>query len=263
MEQIISPSNPRIKALAKLLERKEREQTGLFLIEGVREVRRGLEAGLDFREVFFAQNLNDDALELIEFLASLDPIALTQLSDPLLRKLSSRENPANVIGVARIPQRPLFNFVPPSNALVLVLVGLEKPGNLGAILRSADAAGADTVLVVGGVDLYNSQVIRNSTGVVFSLPIFAVREEEARAWLKQYQIPLLATTPHTPHTYWDVDMRNAVAVLLGTEHEGLGAEWLEAAQHRVKIPMQGQADSLNVSVTAALMLFEALRQRQG
>lgn len=261
--EISSPSNPRIKALAKLSERKERERIGLFLVEGAREVSRALAAGLEFQELFFANHLNAEEGELHGALASRLLPPATRLSAAALGKLSSRENPAGVIGVARVPGRSLLEFDPPPNPLVLVLVGLEKPGNLGAILRSADAAGADAVLAVGGVDLWSPQTIRNSTGVVFSLPVFAPAEAEARAWLLRHQIPLLATTPHTPHTYWDADLRGAVAVLLGTEHEGLSGGWLEAAHHKVSIPMRGVADSLNVSVTAALVLFEAARQRRG
>lgn len=257
---ITSASNPRIKTLAELKERKAREREGRFLIEGAREIARAAAAGIELEQLFAAETLDSEETTVLESLTRLLPA--TRLTEGPLKKLSSRENPAGLIAVARIPTRSLAGFTPPKNALILLLVGLEKPGNLGAILRSADAAGTDAVLLTGGVDLFNPQVIRNSTGVIFSLPTFAAPQSEVSSWLKQHNIPLLATTPHTPHTYWDSDLRGAVAIVLGTEHEGLSEDWLEAATHKVKIPMQGQADSLNVSVTAALMLFEACRQRR-
>ncbi len=234
----------------------------MFLIEGSREVERALAAGIEIMEAFCSEHLDPDEAQVVVKLGRLEYLQIVEVSEPILKKLSSRENPAGVVAVARIPKPSLQDFVPPRNALVLVSVGLEKPGNLGALLRSADAAGAHAVLVAGGVDLYSPQVIRNSTGTLFSLPVFAASEQEVLDWLLQYQIPMVATTPHTEKTYWDVDLQGPVAIVMGTEHQGLSRVWLDRAALRVKIPMQGQADSLNVSVTAALMLFEALRQRR-
>lgn len=257
--RITSLSNPRVKAATLLKERKERERTGLFLIEGWREIERALTAGVELIEAYCTENLNPDEARLA---ARLGRLGVFELSEPLLKKLSSRENPAGLVVVARVPRPSLATFKPPSKALVLVSVGLEKPGNLGALLRSADAAGADAVLVAGGVDLYSPQVIRNSTGVVFLRPTFAASEQAVLDWLRLHHIPMVATTPQGDKTYWEVDVRGPVAIVLGPEHEGLSGQWLDRADLKVKIPMQGHADSLNVSVTAALMLFEAVRQRQ-
>jgi len=260
--RITSTANLRIKAVALLKEHKERQRKGLFLIEGSREVERALAAGIEILEAYCGEHLDPDETRVIEKLDRPEHQGVVEVSKPVLKKLSSRENPAGVVVVARMPKPSLRDFAPPKDALVLVSVGLEKPGNLGALLRSADAAGAAAVLVAGGVDLYSPQVIRNSTGVVFSLPSFAAPEQAVLDWLLQHQIPLVATTPHTDKTYWEVDLRGSVAVVMGAEHQGLSGQWLGRAAQRVRIPMQGQADSLNVSVTAALMLFEAIRQRQ-
>jgi len=259
--QITSTANPRIKVAALLKERKERERSGLFLIEGAREIKRALAAGVELVEVYFKVDPGPEEAQLAVELGRLEQLRLIEASEPVLKKLSVRENPAGVVAVARRPRLSLSGYRPPRNALILVSVGLEKPGNLGALLRSADAAGADAVLVAGGVDLYSPQVVRNSTGVIFSLPTFAASEQTLLDWLMQQQIPLLATAPHADLTYWEVDLRGPVAIVMGAEHQGLSEAWLVRAAQKVKIPMQGQADSLNVSVAAALMLYEAKRQR--
>ncbi|MCX7783095.1 MAG: RNA methyltransferase [Meiothermus sp.] len=259
--RITSPSNPRIKAIALLKERKERERTGLFLIEGSREIARALAAGIEVVEAYCGERLNPEEARTVAELGRLERHAVKEVSESVLKKLSTRENPAGVLAVARIPHVSLASFKPPKNALLLVAVGLEKPGNLGALLRSADAAGADAVLVAGGVDIFSPQVIRNSTGVVFSLPTYAAPEQGVLNWLEEHQIPLVATTPHTDQVYWNANLLGPVAIVLGPEHTGLSEEWLNRARLKVKIPMQGQADSLNVSVTAALVLYEAKRQR--
>jgi TrmH family RNA methyltransferase len=257
---ITSTQNPRIKALAQLKERKGREREGLFLIEGAREVERALLAGIKVEEIFVGQ-LNPEEAALVKAFAASHLLPPTSLSAAALKKLSSRENPAGIIAVAQIPQHSLSAYRPSPTALVLLAVGLEKPGNLGAVLRSADAAGAEAVVAVGGVDLWNPQVIRNSTGVIFSLPTFVAAESETLGWLEAQQLDIVAATPHTHLNYWDADLRGPVALVVGPEHEGLSTPWLQAAHTQVHIPMKGQADSLNVSVSAALLLFEALRQR--
>jgi TrmH family RNA methyltransferase len=260
--RITSLSNPRVKAAVALKERKERERTGLFLIEGWREIERALAAGIVLLEAYCAQSLNPDEARVAARLHLIERLGVFELSQPLLKKLSSRQNPAGLVVVALAPTSSLAAFQPPSTALILVSVGLEKPGNLGALLRSADAAGADAVLVAGGVDLYSPQVIHNSTGVVFLLPTYSASEQAALDWLRERQIPMLATTPQADKTYWDVDMRGPVTIVLGPEDQGLSSQWLNRAEYKVRIPMQGHADSLNVSVTAALMLYEAMRQRR-
>jgi TrmH family RNA methyltransferase len=259
--RITSTHNPRIKALAELGERKGRERQGRFLIEGAREIERALQAGIELETALIADSLNNEERRVYADLVRIERLEILELSEGPLKRLSSRENPAGLIAVGRVPKRSLADVEPPTDALILVAVGLEKPGNLGAVLRSADAAGASAVFVAGGVDVYNPQAIRNSTGAIFTLPTVGATEREILDWLRQQDIPLVATTPHTDTLFWQADLRGPVAIAVGPEHEGLSEGWLEAATTRVRIPMRGQADSLNVSVTAALLLYEACRQR--
>lgn len=253
--RIQSPANPKVKALSALKERKERERAGLFLVEGRREVERALKAGLHLETLLLGPKATPEDQALAGQASTLE------LSQEALERVSSRENPAPIIGVFRIPQRTLAQVRLPENPLVLVLLGLEKPGNLGAILRSADGAGVDLVLVAEGVDLYSPQTIRNSTGAVFSLPVYPVSGEEAARFLEEKGLFLVAATPRGERVYWEEDYRKGVAFLLGAEDQGLPEGWLQRAHARVRIPMRGVADSLNVSVSAALLLYEALRQR--
>ncbi|GGM92842.1 23S rRNA methyltransferase [Thermus composti] len=253
--RIASRQNPRVKALAALKERKERERTGLFLVEGRREVERALKAGLKPEAFLLGPKAGEAERDLAQGAEVLE------LSQEAMERVSVRENPPSLIGVFRIPEKRLEALALPENPLVLVLLGLEKPGNLGAILRAADGAGADLVLVAEGVDLYSPQVIRNSTGAVFALPVYPLSEGEAARFLEKTGLPLVAATPEGERLYWEEDYRKGVAFLLGAEDEGLSEAWKRRAQARVRIPMRGVADSLNVAVTAALLLYEALRQR--
>ena len=249
--RIESPQNPRVKALAALKERKERERTGRFLVEGRREVERALEAGLSLETLLLGPKARPEDRALA------GGAEVLELSERALARVSARENPAQVLGVFRLPRRSLAGVTLGAAPLVLVLLGLEKPGNLGAILR------ADLVLVAEGVDLFSPQVIRNSTGAVFALSVYPVAEEEAARFLEEQNLPLVAATPEGERLYWEGDYRGGVAFLLGAEDKGLPEAWKRRAQVRVRIPMRGRADSLNVAVTAALLLYEALRQRSG
>ncbi|SDE47613.1 RNA methyltransferase, TrmH family [Thermus arciformis] len=251
--EILSPKNPRVKAWAALKERKERERTGLFLVEGRREVERALGAGLEPVALLLGPKAGPEVPPA--------KAEVVRLGEAALARVSSREHPAQVLGVFRIPKRDLSQVRLPPHPLVLVLLGVEKPGNLGAVLRAADGAGADLVLVAEGVDLYSPQVIRNSTGALFSLPVYPVSQEEAARFLEERGLFLVAATPEGERVYWEEDYRKGVAFLLGTEDEGLPEAWKRRAQARVRIPMRGVADSLNVAVSAALLLYEALRQR--
>ena len=255
--RIESPQNPRVKALAALKERKERERTGRFLVEGRREVERALEAGLSLETLLLGPKARPEDRALA------GGAEVLELSERALARVSARENPAQVLGVFRLPRRSLAGVTLGAAPLVLVLLGLEKPGNLGAILRAADGAGADLVLVAEGVDLFSPQVIRNSTGAVFALPVYPVAEEEAARFLEEQNLPLVAATPEGERLYWEGYDRGGVAFPLGAEDKSLPETCKRRAQVRVRIPMRGRADSLNVAVTAALLLYEALRQRSG
>ncbi len=259
--RVTSPQNPRIKALARLKERRHREREGRCLVEGPREAQRAVAAGVPVElAVVWPEGLVPEEQALLEALVARG-VPVLEVAEGPMRRVSYRENPGGLVLVARPSLPRLEALRPPPHAPVLVAVNLEKPGNLGAILRSADAAGAGAVVAVGGVDLMNPNVIRSSTGVVFTLPTAAASSEAALDWVRARERRLVAATPHAEASYWEVDLTGAVAIAVGPEHAGLPPEWLEAADVRVRIPMCGRADSLNVSVSAALLLYEALRQK--
>ncbi|MDX6476942.1 MAG: methyltransferase, TrmH family [Gaiellaceae bacterium] len=239
---ITSPDNPRIKDVLRLRKSRERRRAGLFIAEGQREVERARAAGLRIQATYFAPELLawDEGEEV---------------SARVLAKMAYRAEPEGVLALVEIPRRTL----PAAASLILVAVGIEKPGNLGAMARTADAAGADALLVAdANVDPWNPNAIRASTGAVFTLPILEVRRDEVAA-LPQTRI---ATVVDSSRSHSDTDLTRPVALLVGSEDAGLDAAWLELADETVSIPMRGTTtDSLNASTAAAIVLFEALRQR--
>ncbi len=240
---ITSTENPRVKAVLRLRKGRERRRDGVFLAEGRREVERAVAAGLVVREVYFAP-------ELIA-----DWPGGEEVSARVLSRMSYRTDPEGVLAVVEIPQRTL----PVEATLLLVAVGIEKPGNLGAMARTADAAGADALLIGDAtVDPWNPNAIRASTGAVFTLPIVeATRDEIAALPQRKIAAVLGAGRRHS-----DADYREPTAFLVGAEDEGLDAHWRAIADAEVEIPMSGAAaDSLNASAAAAVLLFEAVRQR--
>ena len=263
MKRIDSSRNPELRARAKLKERRTREREHRFLIEGIREVQRALEAGVRLEALYLCSALLGVEGRSAVTTAEAQGVPLTELSEQAFKVLSYRENPDGVVAVAQRQAKNLADLPLPADALVVVVEGLEKPGNLGALLWTADCAGAHALFATGeGTDLENPNVIRASMGSLFSRPVLAVDGTELLTWLKTETFSLVATTPHTDMLYWDTTYTGRTAVLLGAEHEGLSAAWLGAANVRVKIPMSGMADSLNVATTGALLLYEALRQRR-
>ena len=263
-KQIDSPKNPTVKDLVRLRERRVREREGRYLIEGTREVQRAVQAGVSVQEMFVCPALLRPEGEALVNDLSTDDSALprTDLSEAAFSRVSLRQNPDGVLATAAMASKGLASLTLRENALVLVIDGVEKPGNIGALLRTADAADLDAVFVTGaGTDLYNPNVIRASVGSVFSRPVLAVETAELLEFLQAKNFALVATTPDAEKSYWEESYGGSSAIILGTEHEGLGRAWLEQADTRVRIPMHGLADSLNVSVSGALLLFEALRQR--
>lgn len=263
-EPIVSLQNTQIKRLVRLKSRRERDAEGVWLIEGARELKRAAEAGVVLQQVYVCPELfSSEARGWFPAIAAEhDGHALvTQLSRPAFEKVSLRENPDGLLALATPPAPLLPAAVGPM--LVLLLMGLEKPGNLGALLRTADGVGVDAVLVVGdGTDLGNPGVIRASQGSLFTQTVISLPEAEALNWLQSNGFSLVACTPEAQQAYWDVPLTGRVALCLGSEHDGLPPLWRDRADVRVRIPMRGQADSLNVSVAGALVLYEALRQRQ-
>ncbi len=267
--KIDSPQNPTLKTVAKLLEsRRTRTQEGRFAIEGAREIARAWGAQIPLERLYFCPVLlSSEGKELLEQLQGNPDhsLELVELSERAAEKISRRENPDGLVAVALMRQQNLSDLELGSEVLLLVLENLEKPGNVGALLRTADGVGVDAVLVLGQTDLYNPNTIRSSQGSVFTQKVIACQSTELLEFLAAQQVHILAATPHASQNYWQANLRGRLAIVLGTEHEGLSQPWMNptnpTTQH-VRIPMQGQADSLNVATAGALLLYEALRQRQ-
>ena len=262
-ELITSPSNPKVKRLLALQQKSsERRERGLFVVEGRRELQHCIDAGFEVDTVFVCPALQPDVFRgwlprnegrTKEF----------EVSEEVYAKIAMREGTEGVIAEVRMPERRLEDLPLPRNPLVVVLERVEKPGNLGAVLRSADAAGADAVLVCDPLtDLWNPNLIRASVGAVFTVPCAACSSAEAIAFLKVRGIRILTAQLQDSSLYYDCDMTVGTALVMGTESTGLTGQWRETADAHIRIPMLGRLDSLNVSVSAAILLFEAVRQRQ-
>jgi TrmH family RNA methyltransferase len=238
-----------------------RRKEGLFVVEGRRELIHCLEAGYKVIECFILENLERlENLEILETLENLSP--LIPVSPQVYEKMAYRGSTEGVIAVVREKQLSLDDLRLSSNPLVIVLERVEKPGNLGAVLRSADAAKADAVIICDPLtDLYNPNLIRSSIGAVFSVPCVACSSEECIDFLKALGIQILTAQLQDSSLYYDTDMLRGTAIVMGTESTGLTEVWRQAADAHIRIPMLGQLDSLNVSVSAAILLFEAVRQR--
>jgi TrmH family RNA methyltransferase len=255
-ETVTSAQNPKIKNLLLLQEKsRARREQGLFVVEGRRELEHCLEAGFRIRTLFVCPELaGHTPFETIPH--------WIEIPESLYRKVAYRESTEGIIAVAEVKDRKLEDLELPENPLIVVLESVEKPGNLGAVLRSADAARADAVIVCDPLtDLWNPNLIRASLGGIFTVPTACASSEETIAWLRSRGIRILTAQLQDSSWYYDVDMTVGTALVMGTESTGLTSVWREAADAHIKIPMLGRLDSLNVSVSAAILLFEAVRQR--
>jgi len=262
-ELITSLQNSRIKLLVKLRDRRPRDAARVFLVEGFRQIRRALEKSVPLKELYFCRECflgtNEDALLEEARAAGAELIELTK---PAFEKVAYRERPDGLLAVAPQWRRRLSDLVLGESPFVLVVEGIEKPGNLGTILRSADAAGCDAVIVCDPVtDIFNPNVVRASTGVLFSVPLVVAESREVAAWLRAKGIRTAATTPHSDQLYTEADLRGPMALIMGSEQYGLSDFWLQESDLTLRIPMAGQADSLNVAMATLITLFEAVRQR--
>lgn len=262
---ITSPQNPRVKDLVRYRRRPHRDEAGVILVEGYREILRALDNDRSPTELFCCPGLyqgeNEDALV---GRARGSGASVFTCSEPVFCKVAYRERPEGLLAV--IPQRRLGldDLQLPDCPLLLVAEAIEKPGNLGSILRSADAAGVDAVIVCDEcTDINNPNAVRSSIGTIFSLPVAEASSEATLAWLKGHDMRILAATPHTDREYTEVDMTQPVALVVGTEKFGLSDRWMTEADLPVRIPMLGQVDSLNVSCATTILLYEAVRQRRG
>jgi len=261
--RICSLANSRIKNVVKLRRRSHRDESTLMLIEGYREILRAVDNKHFPHEIFYCPDLfqgeNDQALIQRCMDAHADPF---ECSVEVFNKISYRDRPDGLLAVASQVRRSLADVKVPDNALVLVMESIEKPGNLGTILRSSDAAGVHAVIVCDRcTDINNPNVVRASIGTIFSLPIVEATTGEALAWLRAGKIQILAATPHAPQPYNDANMQRATAIVVGSEQYGLSETWMKEADVQVRIPMLGQADSLNVASAATILLYESVRQR--
>ena len=253
---ITSLQNPRVKHIVKLREdKRQRKKDGLILVEGFDELTLALGCGLIPQTILSAPELASQTLTV----PHAENISVNRA---VFEKISYRDNPDGWMGIFPMPRRSLEELSLPEAPLVIVAESIEKPGNLGAILRTADAAGVDAVLVCDPrVDLWNPNVIRASRGAVFAVPVVEVDSLEALEWLRRRKMRILAATPSAEENHTNVNMKEALAVAVGTEDKGLTKLWIENADIRVKIPMFGKVNSLNVSIATALLIYERLRQK--
>jgi TrmH family RNA methyltransferase len=260
-ETLTSSHNPRAKKLIRLRERSVRQETKRFLIEGKKELSMALLSGQPLEELYFCSDFLDKEQEELLKKFQKQGVALFACNRALFQKVTYRENPDGLLAVAPMQPHRLEDLKLPPHPLLLVAEGIEKPGNLGAILRSCDAVGVDGVIICGGTDLYNPNAIRASIGTLFTLPLAEASSRETMTWLQKNKIVSLAATPSANKLFTDFNMKHPLALVVGTEHEGLSSLWLKGATTGIRIPMQGKADSLNVAMSATLLLYEAYRQR--
>jgi RNA methyltransferase, TrmH family len=260
--RVESARNPRIRAALELRDRRTRDRAGLTLVDGLREVERALDGGVEVVEAFVADEAGNVAVSSLAARLS-DAGALVQpTAGAALERLAFGDRADGVVAIVRTPRTTLAALHLPSEPLVIVLEGVEKPGNLGAVLRSADGAGADAVLVADPTtDPWNPNAIRASLGTIFGRPVVTAGSDDVLAFLRERGIRPVAAIVEASTAYTEADLRGAVALVLGSEADGLGPIWRAADIERVSLPMHGLADSLNVSTAAAILLYEARRQR--
>ena len=260
---LTSFANPRVKAAGALRDRRQRDRTGLTLIDGARELRRALEAGVTVVEAFVCEPLlaGPDARAVFDRLRA-NGTTLHTTSEPVFAKLAFGERAEGIVAVVRIPTTRLDDLVLPPVPLVVVIEGVEKPGNVGALLRSADGAGVDAVVVASPrTDLFNPNAIRASAGTIFSVPLAVAATADVIAWLRARSIRIVAAQVEAERLYTATNLRGPVAIVVGAEDDGLTDAWTGPEVDAVRLPMLGVADSLNVSVSGAVLLYEARRQR--
>jgi len=277
---IMSPKNQKVKDVCALQQKsKVRKEKKQFVVEGRRELQHCIDAGMEVQCFFQCPELQDEetkammekmvgkveltAEEVAQTHHTKEGVVVYTVIPATYKHMVYREGTEGIAAVVKAVYRSLEDLQLPENPLLVVVESVEKPGNLGAILRSADAAKADAVIVCDPLtDLYNPNVIRASIGAVFTVPCVACTSEECIAFLKERNIQILTAQLQDSHLYYDTDMRRGTALVMGTESTGLTDIWREAADAHIRIPMLGKLDSLNVSVSAAILLYEAVRQRE-
>jgi TrmH family RNA methyltransferase len=260
--RITSVQNPRIKAAARLRDRAGRNDQGRIIIDGVHEISRALSAGIEITELYYVPAICRDEHQRLLLIAKSKNAALIEIAPPIMEKLAFGHRHEGVVAIASAPSRSLDDLNLANDALVAVVEGAEKPGNLGAIFRTADAAGVSAVIIAdGGTDLYNPNAIRASLGAIFTVPACAAASQDALAWLRQNCFRLYAARVDGAQEYTQADFRGRTALLLGSEAHGLSDQWRADDIIPIRLPLLGAVDSLNLSATAAVLFYEARRQR--
>ena len=259
---IVSLQNSRIKLISKLQSKaKERKNANLFVIEGAREISLALEGEYSIESVFVCPELFSKS-DYPNLLKQIDSRIQFEVSEDVFEKIAYREGSDGLLALAKPKSHTLSDLKLPEKPFIIMLESVEKPGNLGAILRTADASKADAVIVCDPLtDIYNPNVVRSSVGCLFTVPVAVCRNEEALEFMKSRDIKTFAAELNAAQWYHETDFTTPSAVIMGTEADGLTEFWLKNADARIKIPMRGKIDSLNVSVSTAVITFEAMRQR--
>jgi len=261
---ITSHRNSHVTNAIRLRERRGRDQQDRIIVDGAREILRGLKGGIEIVEVFFCPKLcNDEDAHLAISALSVTSATILTVSPNVFGRVAYGQRSEGLVGVAKMPHLQLGDVQLPENPLILVLEALEKPGNVGAVVRSADGAGAAAVVITNAqTDIYNPNAIRASMGSLFTMPICAASPSETLEWLRVRNLQIFAARVDGSVSYSDQDYTEASAIVLGSEATGLSSVWHDDDIRPIHLPMCGAADSLNVSAAAAVLLYEALRQRQ-
>jgi len=255
-KKITSLTNPRIKQIVRLRTSRERQKTGLTIVEGDREITKALEANIRFKEAYV--HCNGPIVKKL----SDQKIPIYETSKSVFSKISYGNRDSGVIALCQVNEFSLASLDIKRKALFVIIEQIEKPGNLGAILRSCDGAGVDGLIICDAkTDIYNPNVIRASIGTIFSNKVVMSSNEAALRFLRSKKIQICATSPKAKVIYTKANLKDSVAIVVGSEQQGLSDFWIKHADIKVQIPMKGKADSLNVSASTGILLYEALRQR--
>lgn len=255
---ITSLQNPTIKNIVKLRKQSKRKRDSLIVVEGEKELSLAILGNIKLEQIFYCEDYSFDR----NILSAISEVDIIKLSKDVFNKISIRENPDGILALAKTPNKKLDQINVQDNSLFIVLESIEKPGNLGAIIRTAEAVGIDSIILIDPIiDFYNHNVIRASRGSVFTSQVVSSPKNDFFDWIHKNQIQTFAMTPHTDKIHTDVNFLGKSAILIGNEHDGLSEEVLNLSKNKIKIPMFGEIDSLNASVSAAVVLYEAIRQR--
>ena len=263
LPDITSVRNPGIKSIILLRKKHERDKSGLTSIEGIREIRAAIRAGIPLKYVYCCMQIieGEEGLSLLESLKRLDCELIT-VSEHVFGKIAYRSTTGGLIAVGTPRELKLEDLSEDDNPVYLVVDNIEKPGNIGALLRTADGAGVSALIASElKTDLFNPNIIRSSLGAVFTVPTAKAAADETIAWFKERKIKIITSSPDSNLIYTDIDLTLPCAIIAGSENKGISKKWFDASDYIISIPMKGDVDSLNVSAAGAVLLYEALRQR--